>query len=176
LGRSLTVLLPVHNAQSTLAATVQEILEVVSELTARFEVVIVDDGSDDATSEVAHELNRAYPQIRALRHGKRLGREVAIRTGLRQSTGEIILLHDEAGGLAIDGIARLWRATDAEERVVEYPAGSGGRRWARLSDRHPLRMAGYQMFDRRTMEERQTSSQPTRPNYLGKLEGLALDD
>jgi cellulose synthase/poly-beta-1,6-N-acetylglucosamine synthase-like glycosyltransferase len=94
LERSLTVLLPVRNVQSTLAVTVQEILEVVSDLAGRFELVIIDDGSTDATSEVAAELTCCYPQVRAVFHTKPLGRDMAIRTGLQQSSGEVIYLRD----------------------------------------------------------------------------------
>ncbi len=74
LNRSLTVLLPVRDAQSTLAATVTEVLEMASDLSERFELLIIDDGSSDATSEVARELSRHYPQIRTLRHDQAVGR------------------------------------------------------------------------------------------------------
>ena len=73
-NRSLTVLLPVRDAQSTLAATVAQVLEMASDLSERFELLIIDDGSSDATGEVAHELSRHYPQIRTLRHGHAVGR------------------------------------------------------------------------------------------------------
>jgi glycosyltransferase involved in cell wall biosynthesis len=101
LEHSLTVLLPVRNAQSSLAASVQEVLEVVSELSRQFELVIIDDGSTDATSEVAHELSRCYPQVRTVSHAKPLGQEAAVRAGLRRSKGRIIMLRDGAGGLRI---------------------------------------------------------------------------
>ena len=94
MNRSLTVLFPVRDAQSTLAATVIEILEMASDLNERFELLIIDDGSSDATSEVAHELSRSYPQIRMLRHSKPLGEEAALRSGLAQSRGDVVLVRD----------------------------------------------------------------------------------
>lgn len=97
LQRSLSVLLPVHNAQSTLADMVADLLEFASDWTHKFELLIIDDGSTDATSEVAHELSRCYPQIRAIRHATRMGRETAIRTGLEQSVGEMVFVRDSSG-------------------------------------------------------------------------------
>jgi dolichol-phosphate mannosyltransferase len=95
LERSLTVLLPVQDAQATLTETVEEVLDVAAELTDRFELLIIDDGSADATSEIAHELTRHYPQVRAIRHSKPLGRDAALRTGLSQSRGEVIFVRDK---------------------------------------------------------------------------------
>jgi dolichol-phosphate mannosyltransferase len=105
LERSLTVLLPVHDAQSTLADTVAEVLEVASDWTQRIELLIIDDGSTDATSEVAHELVRHYPQVRAIRHNRRLGREAAVETGLAQSRGDVVVVR-EPGRLAFESLHR----------------------------------------------------------------------
>lgn len=174
--RSLTVLLPVHNAQSTLGDTVLEILEVVSDLTERFEVVIIDDGSADATSEVAHELTERYPQVRAVRHGKSLGREAAIRTGVQQSSGEIIFLPDESPSPAVDGIPRLWRAADGQAVVAGRSPVAVGRKWNRISPGHQLPQAGYQMIERRTIEQTHGPSRPERPNYLARLKSFALGE
>lgn len=174
--RSLTVLLPVCNVQSTLAVTVLEILEVVSDLTDRFDLVIVDDGSADATSEVAHELTQHYPQVRAVRHGRRLGREAAIRAGLKQSKGEIILVPDEAGNSAAEEIPRLWQLANQPQRATQHLPAPTARRWTRFSPGHPVAQAGYQLIDRRTMERLHASSQPDRPNYLARLKDFALGE
>lgn len=116
--RSLSALLPVHNAQSNLAASVHELLEVLPELTGKLEVVIADDGSTDATIEVADELTARYPQVTVLRHARPLGRIAAIRTALERSTGEILLIQDEDCGFSVDEIHRVWRAMDEHEIVL----------------------------------------------------------
>ncbi len=95
--RLLTVLLPVQDAQATLAETVEDVLDAAAAMTDRFELLIIDDGSADATSEVAHELTRHYPQVRAIRHSRPLGREAALRTGLAKSRGEVVLVRDKGG-------------------------------------------------------------------------------
>jgi glycosyltransferase involved in cell wall biosynthesis len=99
--RSLSVLLPVKDAQATLTSEVHELLDLGTDSGNQFELLIIDDGSTDATSEVAHELTHNYPQIRVLRHGKPLGREAAIRTGLERSRGEMVVVRDEAGGFRV---------------------------------------------------------------------------
>ena len=63
--------------------------------------LIIDDGSTDATSEVAHELTHHYPQVRVVRHGTSLGREAAIRTGLKRSQGEVVVMRDESGAFRV---------------------------------------------------------------------------
>lgn len=93
--RFISVLLPVRDAQATLAASVHEILDIAADSGDRFELLIIDDGSTDATSEVAHELTYGYPQIRVVRNATPLGREAAIRIGLKRSRGEVIVLRDD---------------------------------------------------------------------------------
>ena len=60
-NKSLTVVLPVYNGETRLRKSVNEILELASELTSKFGVLIIDDGSNDATYEVAEELAAHFP-------------------------------------------------------------------------------------------------------------------
>jgi glycosyltransferase involved in cell wall biosynthesis len=114
--RSLSVLFPVRDAQATLTASVHEILDVATDAGGPFELLIIDDGSADATSEVAHELTRHYPQIRVVRHAKPLGREQAIHTGLRRSQGDVVVVHEGEQGYRI--IDRRHELSSAPSRPV----------------------------------------------------------
>ncbi len=116
--RSLTVLLPVENSQATLTKNVRRLLEVLPELTDRFELLIVDDGSTDATFEVADELATQFPQIRILRNATPRGRTRSIQQGIRESQCEYLLLIDDDSNLPVDDIGRLWAAAQTHDIVL----------------------------------------------------------
>ena len=115
--RSLTVLLPVENAQATLGRNVRRLLDVLPELTDCFEILIIDDASSDATFEVADELSTQYPQIRTVRNTAPSGRMRSIQLGIRRSRGEFLLLIDEDSSLPVDELWRLWKSAEENDIV-----------------------------------------------------------
>jgi glycosyltransferase involved in cell wall biosynthesis len=173
LERSLTVLLPVRNAQATLSANVSHILEVVSDISPQFEVLIVDDGSSDATGEVAADLARCYPQVRALHHRRPLGREAAVRTGVKASRGELIVLEEHNTATALAEIRDQWRQTAASlsRNVQTLPHPSTDRRTAPAND-FP---AGFDVLPRRTLDK-PAGGRPNRPNFLARVKNFALGE
>lgn len=96
-----SVLLPVKNAQATLFDAVHQVLEVMTDYGQHFEVLILDDGSTDATSEVAQELCCHYPQIRLIRHGSPRGAESILRSGIEHSRGDWVMLRESTGRLQL---------------------------------------------------------------------------
>ena len=105
---SLSIILPVRDCQATLSHQVHHLLEVVPDLTSRFEIIIVDDGSTDHTPDIAHELARAYPQLRLIRHCQRRGREPAVKAGLASATGETVFVPENLALLSPTDLRRLW--------------------------------------------------------------------
>jgi glycosyltransferase involved in cell wall biosynthesis len=171
--RSLTVLLPVKNAQSTLVTTVHEILDVVSELSERIELLIIDDGSADATSEVATELSRHYPQVRMVCHGRSLGREAAIRTGLQETTGEVVLIQEEERGRPLDEIVRKWKDSNALGHNLFRRDSSENRREIRPKHSSDIPQAS---LERRSERQPRVSSRPRRPNFMVRLRDNSLGE
>ena len=57
----LSVFFPAYNDSGTIASMVIRAVKAASELTPDYEVIVVDDGSADATAEIADELARTYP-------------------------------------------------------------------------------------------------------------------
>jgi glycosyltransferase involved in cell wall biosynthesis len=118
---SLSVVLPVHNAEQTLAARLVQLLDLLPDLTNRFEVLVLNDGSTDHTEEVAYELARVYPQVRVTRHDRRRGRQGVVETGLAETTGDILLIQDEEAAIDSSKFRRLWQLRDEEGLVFSQP-------------------------------------------------------
>jgi glycosyltransferase involved in cell wall biosynthesis len=174
---SLSVLLPVKNAQATLASTVQEILDVAADLSEQFELLIIDDGSTDATSEIASDLTQNYPQVRSIRQGRSIGRQEAIRTGLKQSQGDVVLLHEEKGGTTMEEIVWLWRASSPKGQFFLPPqSGHGIKKSGSTSKTNASNRRGFRMLDRQAIDQPIVSSQPVMPNYLARLKEFAFDE
>jgi dolichol-phosphate hexosyltransferase len=88
----LTIVMPVFNERDTVEEAVQSVLSVELPVD-RVELVIVDDGSTDGTSE----LLDAHPwpeQVRVLRHERNLGKGAALGTGLREARGTYTTIMD----------------------------------------------------------------------------------
>ncbi len=120
---SLSSVLPVHNTQQGLAGLVSHLLEILPELTSRFELLIVDDGSNDETPDVARELAMVYTQVLVARHPVRLGPQAAMRTALRVTRGGWLLWRSEHCRLDLDDIRKLWWLRDEAELVLARAPG-----------------------------------------------------
>jgi glycosyltransferase involved in cell wall biosynthesis len=105
---SLSIIFPVRNAESSLASQVHELLEVLPDLTGRFEILVIDDGSSDHTSDVAAELARQYPQLRLIRSIAPQGHEAAVKLGVARALGQTLLIHEGNGRLSPTDLRRLW--------------------------------------------------------------------
>lgn len=122
---SLSVVVPLHNSQSTVARLAEELLEVLPELSGDFEIILVDDGSTDATVEVAQELSLNFPQVLLLVHPAKLGAEEALRSAMRYARGETLLACRDAGDLDPHELHKLWSSLAADVAVTGQWQTSG---------------------------------------------------
>jgi len=88
--RKLSVIVPVFNERATVAEIVRRMRSV--ELPVDREILIVDDGSDDGTAAVLTQLGDST--VRVLKHPSNRGKGAAIRTGLENATGDLVLVQD----------------------------------------------------------------------------------
>lgn len=84
----LSIIIPVYNE----AATIGEILSRIEAVDIDKEVIIVDDASTDGTREILEGLSPT--QAKVIRHPRNLGKGAAIRTGLKEVTGEVVIIQD----------------------------------------------------------------------------------
>jgi glycosyltransferase involved in cell wall biosynthesis len=109
LKKSLTIVLPVHNGESRLRTDVHEMLELASELTANFGILIVDDGSSDSTFEVAEGLAARYPQITVKRHRHRCGLGPVMEFVRRSVRSDAVMFHDGVTPIDANQMRNVWR-------------------------------------------------------------------
>lgn len=112
-NKSLTIVLPVYNGESRLANSVTEMLELASDLTPQFSILIVDDGSTDDTSTVAQELSTRYPQVTVQRQRQRSGLGPIISMVRRRVDSDVVIVHDGVTPIDAVQVRRLWRQSDA---------------------------------------------------------------
>lgn len=123
---SLTVVLPLRNVESTLPAFLAEILDILPDLTSKFEVVMVDDGSTDQTIDVAHEQSLAYPQVQLLVHPAKLGAQESLRSALRYSHGEQLLLVRDIAEFDPQELTKLCGVATVDGAVAGVYEKAGG--------------------------------------------------
>jgi glycosyltransferase involved in cell wall biosynthesis len=90
----LSYFFPAHNEEANLPGLVGEALEALPALADRFEIVIVDDGSRDATPQLADELAAAHPEVRVVHHPTNLGYGAALRSGFAAARHEVLAFTD----------------------------------------------------------------------------------
>jgi len=91
-----SVVIPALNEEGNIANLVQETLDVVP-AEVLTEIIVVDDGSTDATPRVLREMAQREPRLRVIRHGERCGQSTALRTGILAASSDVIATMDGDG-------------------------------------------------------------------------------
>jgi glycosyltransferase involved in cell wall biosynthesis len=106
--RGLSVFFPAYNDAGTIASLVIAARQAAQQLTPYFEIIVVNDGSADATPTIADELARTYPEVRVIHHQRNRGYGGALRTGFLDSRKEFIFYTDGDGQYDPAEMIQLW--------------------------------------------------------------------
>jgi dolichyl-phosphate beta-glucosyltransferase len=157
-----------------------------------YEVLVVDDGSNDGLGELLVQAASQWPRLRTLKHAQNQGKGAAVRTGVLAASGARILFADADGATPIEEEARLAEAIQngadlavgsrlvaaaGVERSRSWARGLAGRLFAAVA-RRLLGLAvrdtqcGFKMF--RAEAAQRLFSLAREPRYLFDLEVLAL--
>jgi glycosyltransferase involved in cell wall biosynthesis len=104
----LSIALPAYNEESTLEEIVEEALLAGAATTEEFEVLIIDDGSVDATGCLADSLAASQPHVRVVHHKYNQGFSGAMRSCVQEASGEYIFLGPADGQAEFKEIRRFW--------------------------------------------------------------------
>ena len=104
----LSYFFPAHDEEANLEALVSEALDRLPALARTFEIIVVDDGSRDATPAIADRLAAEHPDlVRAVHHPTNLGYGVALRSGFRAARYDLVAFTDGDRQFKVADVGRL---------------------------------------------------------------------
>src|ERR1700744_4275353 len=119
----LSILIPAFNESARIEATLKRVRECVDERGWDAEVLVVDDGSRDATAAIIQQWMEKHPRLHLIQNQGNRGKGYSVRNGLLQAAGDVVMFTD----------ADLSAPMEEAERLVaanrEGAVGAIGSRW-----------------------------------------------
>lgn len=114
---ALSVVMPAYNEEEAIERAVHEVRELVLDTVVGSELVVVDDGSRDATGEILDEVAGADSRVRVI-HQPNGGHGRALLTGLGQARGEYVFLIDSDRQIPLEAFRALWEQAQNRDGVI----------------------------------------------------------
>jgi dolichyl-phosphate beta-glucosyltransferase len=105
-----SIILPAYNEAARIVPYLLSITSYMQDRGQPYEVLVVDDGSTDATASVVETVASSVPEIQLLRATRRRGKGAAVRRGMQAAVGRIQLFADADGATPIQELTQLERA------------------------------------------------------------------
>lgn len=113
----ISVVCPFYNEESIMEASVSLMLRNLEALPQDWELVLVNDGSKDASGAIAEQLTKRHPRLRVCGYVHNKGRGHALREGIAQARGEIVVTTEIDSSWGDDIVARIVAALEAHPEV-----------------------------------------------------------
>ena len=118
-----SIIVPAYNERARIGATLQRILEHLNEQKWSAEIVVVNDGSRDDTTDVVSQFGAEHPQVRLIQNPGNQGKGYAVRNGMLNARGKVLLFTDADLSSPISEASKLFTAL---EKGADVAIGS---RW-----------------------------------------------
>ena len=134
-----SIVIPAYNESARIPGTLRSVVECVRASGWPAEIIVVDDGSKDATAEVVRAIAADAPEIRLVQNPGNRGKGYSVRNGLLQALGEIVMFTDADLSAPIEEAERLFAAiADGADIAI-------GSRWLERT-RQTIRQPLYRQF------------------------------
>ena len=119
---SLSIVLPAFNEAENILESIRRSVSVCERLGLDFEVVVVDDGSNDATASLASRASSENPRVRILTHKRNRGYGAALKSGIHASRKEYIFFTDADLQFDLEELEGLLRSAGEYDIIAGYRA------------------------------------------------------
>ena len=108
-----SIVIPAYNESARIPGTLRSVVDCIRASGWPAEIIVVDDGSKDATAEVVRAIAANAPEIRLVQNPGNRGKGYSVRNGLLQALGEIVMFTDADLSAPIEEAERLFAAIAA---------------------------------------------------------------
>jgi glycosyltransferase involved in cell wall biosynthesis len=119
---SLSVVFPAFNEEANIRRTVEAARMVLPKLAETWEIVLVNDGSRDATTPICDELAEQFPEVRAIHHMVNRGYGAALKSGILAARHDYIFFTDSDGQFDLQELEHLLQYASEFDIVTGYRA------------------------------------------------------
>ena len=116
----LSLILPAYNEEASIDQAVAEADDALRQFGVVYEIVVVDDGSQDQTATILQQVMRDRPRVRLIRHDGNRGYGAALRTGFEAARGEHIAFTDADCQFHLADLALLIPLSERYSVAVGY--------------------------------------------------------
>jgi glycosyltransferase involved in cell wall biosynthesis len=130
-----SIVIPAFNESARIPATLEAVVACIRAHAWSAEIIVVNDGSRDATAEVVRAFARRAPEIRLIENPGNHGKGYSVRHGMLLALGEVVMFTDSDLSAPIEEAERLFAAINAGANIAI------GSRWlesGRQTHRQPL--------------------------------------
>lgn len=132
----LSFVIPAYNEEKRLPRTLERVFDYLGKQNYSWEVIVVDDGSEDKTAAVAESFQSRNPNLRLIRNTHR-GKGYAVRTGVLASRGKFIVFSDADLATPIEELPKLLGPLqEGYDVAIGSREGIGARRYGEPWHRH----------------------------------------
>ena len=119
---SLSVILPAHNEEEAIAGTVHEVIDALAAWSwiREYEVIVVNDGSQDATGAIVETIAAANPSVRVIHHSANQGYGAALVRGFEAATKDLVFFMDSDGQFTIQDLEQFFPLIEESDAVLGY--------------------------------------------------------
>jgi Glycosyl transferase family 2 len=121
-SESLSVIFPAFNEEANIRSVVEDACRIIPKFAPVFEIVVVNDGSNDRTGEICDDLAMEFSEVSVVHHARNRGYGAALKTGIEQARYDVIFFTDSDGQFDLREVAKLLEQTDAYDIVAGYRA------------------------------------------------------
>jgi glycosyltransferase involved in cell wall biosynthesis len=114
------VVLPAHNEEEAIASTVHEVSETLSAWMLDFEIIVVDDGSQDATGAILDTISTTNPYVKVIHHPVNQGYGAALVSGFEAASRDLTFFMDSDGQFDIHDLGRFLPLMEEYDAVLGY--------------------------------------------------------